>query len=85
MDAIDREKPSVAVLDINLGDANGFPVADRLAQLGVPFFFASGYGEQAQMPSDHRSRKMVQKPYTVENLARAFATVFGIKNEGQST
>jgi light-regulated signal transduction histidine kinase (bacteriophytochrome) len=85
LDAIDREKPSVAVLDINLGDANSFPVADRLAQLGVPFFFASGYGEQAQMPSDHRSRKIVQKPYTVENLARAFATVFGIENEGRST
>lgn len=84
LDAIDREKPSVAVLDINLGDANSFPVADRLAQLGVPFFFASGYGEQAQMPSDHRSRKIVQKPYTVENLARAFATVFGIENEGRS-
>ncbi len=77
LDAIDRERPSVAVLDINLGDANSFPVADRLAELGVPFFFASGYGEQARMPADHRARKVVQKPYTVENLARAFATLFG--------
>lgn len=77
LDALDRTKPSVAVLDINLGDTNSFPVATRLMEMGVPFFFASGYGEQAQMPADHRSRRVVQKPYTVENLARAFSAVFG--------
>lgn len=81
LDALDRGKPSVAILDINLGDMNSFPVADRLMELGVPFFFASGYGEQAQMPAEHRSRKVVQKPYTLENLARAFVTVFGDGNE----
>ena len=80
LDAIDREKPSVAVLDINLGDANSFPVADRLAQLGVPFFFASGYGEQAALPMEHRGREVVQKPYTLENVARALALLLGEDN-----
>jgi CheY-like chemotaxis protein len=44
--------PSVAILDINLGDRNSFPVADRLLDLGTPFIFASGYGEQASLLSN---------------------------------
>jgi hypothetical protein len=36
---------SAAVLDINLDGQHVGPVADRLAALGVPFLFATGYGE----------------------------------------
>jgi CheY-like chemotaxis protein len=36
---------SVAVLDIHLDGERVSPVADRLAALGVPFLFATGYGE----------------------------------------
>ena len=36
---------SAAVLDINLGGAAVSPVADCLAALGVPFVYATGYGE----------------------------------------
>ena len=36
---------SAAVLDINLDGRHVRPVADRLAALGVPFLFATGYGE----------------------------------------
>lgn len=71
MRAIETLHPTLAVLDINLGDRNSFPVADRLLELGIPFLFASGYGEQAQLPKPHRDRVVVQKPFTLENLARA--------------
>jgi light-regulated signal transduction histidine kinase (bacteriophytochrome)/CheY-like chemotaxis protein len=77
LDAIDAQRPDVAMLDINLGDRNSFPVADRLMALGVPFVFATGYGEQAQLPMDHRGRTVVQKPYTLENIARAMDEVLG--------
>jgi hypothetical protein len=36
---------SAAVLDINLEGEAVSPVADYLATLGVPFVFATGYGE----------------------------------------
>jgi CheY-like chemotaxis protein len=36
---------SAAVLDIHLDGERVSPVADRLAVLGVPFIFATGYGE----------------------------------------
>ena len=71
LDDIDSNRPTVAMLDINLGDRNSYPIADRLAELNIPFIFATGYGEQAQLPMNHRGRLVVQKPYTLENVARA--------------
>lgn len=73
LEAIETFQPTIAMLDINLGDRTSFPIADKLAALGVPFLFASGYGEQAQLPDAHRERTVVQKPYTLENVARAIS------------
>ena len=77
LDYLDSGSPSIAVLDINLGDRTSFPVADRLLEAGIPFIFASGYGEQASLPMQHRNRQVLQKPYTLENMARALAELFG--------
>jgi light-regulated signal transduction histidine kinase (bacteriophytochrome)/CheY-like chemotaxis protein len=77
LEAIDTVKPSLAVLDVNLGDHTSFAVADRLKELGIPFLFATGYGEQAQLPADHADRTVVQKPYTIANIARALPPLFG--------
>ena len=67
--------PTVAMLDINLGDHMSFLVADRLLALDVPFMFATGYGEQAELPDQHKNRITMQKPYTLENVARAIPEV----------
>jgi two-component sensor histidine kinase len=71
LEAIDRDQPDLALLDINLGYENSFPVADRLLARGIPFLFATGYGEQAHLPEPHQGRLVVQKPYTLENVTRA--------------
>jgi light-regulated signal transduction histidine kinase (bacteriophytochrome)/CheY-like chemotaxis protein len=71
LSAIEEAGPSLAILDVNLGDHTSFAVADRLHELGIPFLFATGYGEQAQLPNDHAERMVLQKPYTLENMARA--------------
>lgn len=73
LDLIAASPPTVAILDINLGNGNSFPIADALLDHDVPFMFATGYGEQAQFPDQHRGRPVVQKPYTIENVARALA------------
>lgn len=75
LEAIDDDRPELAVLDINLGDQTSFAIADRLHELNIPFLFATGYGEQAQLPSDHQNRNVVQKPYTLENVARALSAL----------
>ncbi len=36
----------LAVLDVNLGDARSYPVADLLLERCTPFLFATGYGTQ---------------------------------------
>ena len=71
LELIHDRPPDLALLDINLGNQTSLAVADRLDELGIPFLFATGYGEQAQLPEQHRARIVLQKPYTMENLARA--------------
>ncbi len=77
LDLIAATPPSVAVLDINLGSTTSFAIADALLERDIPFMFATGYGEQAQFPDQHRGRPVVQKPYTIENLARTLAEMLG--------
>lgn len=71
LDAVTLSPPTLAMLDINLGDRTSYAVADRLAAAGIPFLFASGYGEQSKLPDAHAGRAVLQKPYTLENVARA--------------
>jgi CheY-like chemotaxis protein len=73
--AIELEKPDLAVLDINLGDTTSFTIADRLADLNVPFLFATGYGEQARLPDRLLDRPVLQKPYTLGMLSRRLPEV----------
>lgn len=75
LDLIDAEHPALAVLDINLGDQSSFTVADHLNDLGIPFVFATGYGEQALLPEVHQGLTVIQKPYTIEGIAKVLREV----------
>jgi DNA-binding NtrC family response regulator len=75
LESIGARRPSIAILDINLGNRNSFAITDMLHELDIPFIFAAGYGEQAQLPMHHRGSIVVQKPYTLENVARALDDV----------
>ncbi len=61
---------SAAVLDINLGGQHVRPVADRLASLGVPFLFATGYGENRDT-GGHRAAPTLHKPFDPARLIAA--------------
>ncbi|MFW2829327.1 HWE histidine kinase domain-containing protein [Sphingomonas sp. ID0503] len=75
LSTIDRDQPSLAILDINLGDQVSFPIASRLKELGVPFIFATGYGEQAQLPGELAESGILQKPFTAERLVAAITRI----------
>lgn len=75
LNLMESSPPTVAILDINLGNANSFAIADVLLEQKVPFMFATGYGEEANFPDKHRGRPVIQKPYTIENVARALAGI----------
>ena len=50
-----------AVLDINLGGVNVFPVVDELIRQGVPIMFLTGYGEE-NIPPEYASIACCEKP-----------------------
>jgi CheY-like chemotaxis protein len=59
-----------AILDVNLNGLKSFPVADVLAERGVPFVFATGYGS-AGLEAPHLDRTVIRKPFVSDDLARA--------------
>jgi CheY-like chemotaxis protein len=62
----------VALLDVNLAGRPVFPVADILRERGVPYVFASGYGESG-VSDEHRGAPVLQKPFRESDLARILA------------
>jgi CheY-like chemotaxis protein len=62
-----------AVLDVNLGEAKSFAVADVLRERGVPFIFATGYGRQG-LDAGYRDTLTLDKPFTPADLKRALDT-----------
>ncbi|MFC5322211.1 HWE histidine kinase domain-containing protein [Bradyrhizobium oligotrophicum] len=71
--SIERAIPSFALLDINLGAESSLPVGHRLKELGVPFMFATGYGERAPIPTELSAAPVIQKPYTRELVEKALS------------
>lgn len=70
---IGSARPDFAVLDVNLGKGTSFPVADELVALGIPYVFASGYGNDAGFPGVHSRVPVVDKPYTADRLINAIS------------
>jgi CheY-like chemotaxis protein len=62
----------VAILDVNVDGEEIYPVADILAQRGLPFVFVTGYGEDS-LPAKYRNRPALQKPFQSEQLRATLA------------
>lgn len=67
LDLARSEAFDLAVLDVNLGDARSYPVADLLFERDTPFMFATGYGQRG-LEASYRGVPVLQKPYQVEPL-----------------
>jgi len=65
-----------AVLDANLNGESVRPVAEALAARGVPFVFATGYGDSKFAPQGFDA-PLIKKPYDVTQIAAALAEVTG--------
>ena len=67
LDVARSESFDCAILDINLSGQQSFPVAQLLAERGIPFIFASGYWKAGLVP-EFVERPVLQKPFTLECL-----------------
>lgn len=62
----------LAILDVNLAGEPIYPVAELLADRGVPFAFSTGYGAGGIEPR-YRDRPVLQKPFSAADLERVVA------------
>ena len=63
-----REEPlDAAVLDVNLAGERVDPVAEALAERGVPFLFMTGY-DRDMLPAEHADRPALAKPFRPAQL-----------------
>jgi CheY-like chemotaxis protein len=67
----------VAVLDVNLNGQPVTPVVEILVERGVPFIFASGYGQRG-VPEAYRTIPTLQKPFQADALAEAIETAMSL-------
>jgi CheY-like chemotaxis protein len=64
-----------AILDVNLNGQDVYPVAEVLANRGIPFVFATGYGEHG-LPAAYQHRPTLQKPFQQDTLEQKLADLF---------
>ena len=57
----------VAILDVTIRGGKIYPVAELLLARGIPFVFASGYGDWA-LPEALRDQPRLMKPFTATEL-----------------
>ncbi|UZE52259.1 GAF domain-containing protein [Rhodopseudomonas sp. P2A-2r] len=67
-------RPDVAILDVNLGNGSSLPVAHALKEQGIPFVFATGYGESSLIPPSLAEVPIVRKPYDIDGLIAALTS-----------
>jgi CheY-like chemotaxis protein len=70
-----REKAlDLAILDINLDGEKVYPAAEELQARGIPFIFATGYGEST-LPEKWRDQPRLSKPFRREQLEQPLRSV----------
>jgi CheY-like chemotaxis protein len=62
LNIIEQGPIDAVLLDISAGDEEAYPVADLLADRGIPFMFVSGYA-QRDMPVKYRQYAYISKPF----------------------
>ncbi|MFW2589308.1 HWE histidine kinase domain-containing protein [Sagittula sp. SSi028] len=83
MSYLDGNTVDFALLDVNLGDEQSLPVAERLAAEGVPYVLATGYGASDELIEAYPAGAIiVQKPFSQAALELAFQKAFALQGRG---
>jgi CheY-like chemotaxis protein len=74
---LDSEHVDLALVDLALNGELGLPVADALADKGIPFAFVTGYGPEMVRRTRHAGASVLSKPFTLvalEKIVRQLAS-----------
>ena len=66
--AIDREMPDCAILDVHTADGEVYPLADALADAGVPIIFHSGHVAPTEITERYPQAQACAKPCPPDRL-----------------
>ena len=72
---IDSEAFDAALMDVHIRGERVFPLCEMLAARKKPFVLTSGYADWA-MPEKLEDRPRLQKPYTIDQIEKALASLF---------
>lgn len=75
--ALESDSIDLAILDIRLRGGKVDPLADRLLEDRVPFFFLTGYGDSSGLPEHLRALPRLNKPVDVDRLLETVDMVLG--------
>jgi DNA-binding LytR/AlgR family response regulator len=76
LDLVRQGKLDGAVLDINLGGEDCFPIAAALEERSVPFLFLTGYDDRTLIPAEYRQAPRLSKPVDVARLVSIARQIF---------
>lgn len=72
-------RPAMKAIDVIITARNRSfaPVsaASMMLRLGIPFIFATGYGDTAMIPERMRGLPIVRKPYSIDSLRGALSAM----------
>lgn len=69
-EALDQVEPTLAILDVNIGRALVFPLAQLLREKGVPILFSTGMA-RAEFPQEWTDAPVLPKPVNPSALLAA--------------
>ena len=77
IDALERRKPDLAILDVRLDDGEVYPLADRLIAANVPVIFHSGEVTPREVAGRYPEAHALSKPcppnQLIETMREALA------------
>jgi CheY-like chemotaxis protein len=73
---VEEEGFDAAILDVTIRGGKVYPVAELLLKRGIPFVFASGYGDWA-LPEELRDKPRLTKPFTAAALEEQVRSLYG--------
>lgn len=72
---IDSQPISIAILDFRIGRETAAPIARRLTQMGVPFFFHTGQTEYDSALGEWPEAAIIDKPARREVIIQALRSL----------
>jgi DNA-binding NtrC family response regulator len=71
----------LAIFDINIAGFNISPIAEIVAERGLPFVFVTGHGPAGQ-PVLFNDKPVLNKPFLIEHFADMINSALGDKSKG---